>query len=124
MRKRYTLLVALFLTVATTLQATAANGNFSTSEKKTALTILVQQVNRDVIRDLQLNEMQYIQLKYLNRSYQQDLDSLKIALTGNTSNEDTKAAELTNKYFTALSEVLTPQQIAAYVSKQQLLAKK
>ncbi len=118
MRKFYIILAVLSLAIMTTFQTAMANGNYTLSDKKAALTILVQQINREAILELRLNEMQYIRLKDLNKNYRQDIENLKALTVVNPTSYDAKAMELTNTYFTALSEILTQQQIYAYLNKQ------
>ena len=122
MKKHFTILALLALTITATTQQVSANGNPTFSDKKAALTILSGQIGRDVISDLQLNEMQYIQLKELNRNFSSELASIKASAAKETA--DNKALELTNRYFASLSEILTSQQIALYVAKNVQLASK
>lgn len=118
MRKFYIILAVLTLALMTTFQSAMANGNYTLSDKKAALTILVQQISRNAIDELRLNEMQYIKLKDLNKNYRQDIDNLKALTVVNPTSYDAKATELTNTYFTALSEILTQKQIITYLDKQ------
>ncbi|MHA6249685.1 hypothetical protein ACXYMU_17210 [Pontibacter sp. CAU 1760] len=119
MKKSLTFVVVLAFAVLTNISSAFANGTFSVSEKKAALTILVQQVDRNMISELYLSEMQYIYLKDLNKTYKAELSSAASALYNNSIiATEAKASELNNKYFAALSEILTPQQITAYVAKQ------
>ena len=122
MKKHFTILALLALTITATTQQVSANGNPTFSDKKAALTILSGQVGREVIGDLQLNEMQYIQLKELNRNFSSELAGIKASAAKETA--DNKTLELTNRYFASLSEILTSQQIALYVAKNVQLASK
>jgi hypothetical protein len=118
MRNLYIILAVVTLAIMTTFQPVMANGNYTMSDKKAALTILVQQITRDAIQELRLNEMQYIRLKDLNKNYRLDIENLKALTVVNPTSYDVKATELTNTYFSALSEILTQQQISAYLTKQ------
>ncbi|WP_439881497.1 hypothetical protein ACSX1A_20500 [Pontibacter sp. MBLB2868] len=115
MKKYFTLLaVTSILLVSTSTQAAMANGNNSSIEKKKALTILFKQVDRSLINELQLNEMQYIQLRTLNKKYKEEADQINATST----TVDSKIQELNNKYFAELNEVLTADQITTFINKQ------
>ncbi|MHA6249684.1 hypothetical protein ACXYMU_17205 [Pontibacter sp. CAU 1760] len=118
MKKSLTLVAFLAFAFLTNVTAVFANGTFTLSEKKAAMTILVQQVDRNVISNLHLSEMQYIYLKDLNKTYKEELSTSAVLFNNNAAGTEAIAAELTNKYFSALSEILTPQQLTAYVARQ------
>lgn len=120
MKKSATLLAVLALAFITNFNAAFATGNFSLSDKKAALTILVEQVDRGIIGELKLNEMQYVYLKNLYKTYHEEVADTKALYATDAAGATAKTSELANKYFTALSDILTPQQINAYVYKQSL----
>ncbi|MFD2513818.1 hypothetical protein ACFSRY_08055 [Pontibacter locisalis] len=119
MKKYFTLLAvtSIFL-VSTSLEAAASNGNNSSSEKKVALAILIKQVDREIINELQLNEMQYIQLRTLNKKYKEEVAIIKA--TTETAAYDSKVQELNNKYFAELNSVLTDKQLTTYTKNRSL----
>lgn len=118
MKKSLTLVAVLAFAFLTNITTVFAKGTFTLSEKKAALTILVQQVDRNVISELHLSEMQYIYLKDLNKTYKEEFSSSVMLNNNNAAGTEAIASELTNKYFAALSEILTPQQLTVYVAKQ------
>ena len=115
MKKYLTLLAIAALTVNTV--PALANGSPTPAEKRTVMAILGQQVDRYTIRELQLNEIQYIQLKELNAKYLQDVEVMETALMNNAALLEVRSQDLNNRYFNELSSILTPAQISNYVSK-------
>ena len=122
MKKHLLTLFAVALTFVATTQQVSANGNPTFSEKRVVLTILTGQIDREMINDLRLNEMQYIQLKDLNKSYKNELAGIKLLTAPSSSQSDSRVSDLVNKYFSALNQVLSPQQIKSYVETHGQLA--
>jgi hypothetical protein len=115
MKKHFTLLAITFILISTSVLGNNTSGNNTANEKKLALAILVKQVNREIINELQLNEMQYIQLRTLNKKYKEESGILK-ATTENASAYDSKIIDINNKYFAELTSVLTAKQLSTYIS--------
>lgn len=118
MKKYFTLLaVTTLLLISTGAKAGLAGDDNFSNEKKKALTSLIKQVDRSIINELQLNEMQYIQLRTINKKYNEE--SLKVKATETSASAvDLKIQEINNKYLAEISTILTSQQIATFINKQ------
>lgn len=120
MKKYFTLLaVTSILLISTSAHAALENDNNISNEKKKALAVLIKQVDRNIINELQLNEMQYIQLRTLNKKYKEESAVLK-ATSETPVAFEAKVQDLNNKYFAELTEILTDDQIATYTNKHTL----
>lgn len=97
--------LALILTVNT---ATAGITN------NKAVALLNKQVDRALISELKLNEMEYIKLKDLNKSYQQEVAAVKAACNGNTELTESKLEEVNTRFQAALANVLSTAQINSF----------
>ncbi|GAB3828209.1 hypothetical protein [Pontibacter rugosus] len=123
MKKFLTLaLVAMAITANT--QSAFANGNLTSTDKNKVVALLVHTVDRSTIKELQLNEMQYIQLKDLHAKYLQDVELMKVSFMNNTALLEIRKQETNNRYYTELSNILTPTQVGSYLSKQAIASVK
>jgi hypothetical protein len=123
MKKYFTLLaITTLILFSTGAKASIAGDDNFSAEKKKALTSLIKQVDRSIINELQLNEMQYIQLRTVNKKYNEE--SLKVKTTEDSAAlVDSKIQELNNKYLAEISTILTSQQIATFINKQSIALK-
>ncbi|WP_347157847.1 hypothetical protein [Pontibacter chitinilyticus] len=115
MKKHLTFVAITALAFAATLQPTLAHEQLTSAEKETAIAILVTPVDKTTIRELQLSELQYIQLKDLYQQYQTDLETMHTALMNNAALLEVRTQELHKNYYDALSHVLSQTQIARYL---------
>ncbi|QCR24121.1 hypothetical protein [Pontibacter sp. SGAir0037] len=119
MKKYLTFLAIVALAAFVNVSSAFASGSVSTlssTEKRVVTTLLQKEINRDLILELELNEMQYIKLKELNRKFKRDTQSSQLLLA--SAELDAKAQELVNTYAQAVTDILTEKQLNAFITNQ------
>ncbi|QCR21601.1 hypothetical protein [Pontibacter sp. SGAir0037] len=119
MKKYLTFLAIVALAAFVNVSSAFASGSVSTlssTEKRVVTMLLQKEINRDLILELELNEMQYIKLKELNRKFKRDTQSSQLLLA--SAELDAKAQELVNTYAQAVTDILTEKQLNAFITNQ------
>ncbi|RAU83713.1 hypothetical protein [Pontibacter arcticus] len=104
MNQILTFVAALALILSVNTASAGSNTN-------KAVALLNKQVDRALISELKLNEMEYIKLKDLNKSYQQEVEALRVTCAGNTELTESKLEEVNTRFQAELAKVLSATQI-------------
>lgn len=116
-----TLVLALLLSVSFNVKSVFANEvitNLTLAEKAVVVSLIKEDVCRELIQVLELNEMQYIKLKDLNRKYKRETQASQILLGASTAELDAKVQTLINTYSQSICEILTEKQVSSYITSQ------
>lgn len=123
MKKLLALLSIIILLTTSSAPVALANEAISSSEEKAVVSILVKSVDRKTINDLLLNEMQYIQLKNLSKQYQKDVASLSSTSLLEETPKEVSLQQINHRYYTALTSILSAEQISIFTQQNALVAR-
>jgi len=121
MKKLFTLIAILVLFSAVSAPLALANEENSSSEEKAVVSLLIKSVDRKLINELFLNEMQYIKLRNLSKQYQKDVAALSSTSLLEETPQEASLQQLNHRYFSEINTILTEHQLTIF-SQQNTVA--